>query len=150
MTISDSVPLSTSDVPRRDPIGEREHRILSLFDGALASVSFPDVSRASVRESAEAVRRAQALVERHELELAEARRTLAEASDAMRAHLERGLAYARVFATTPELVEAVEGIDRGARRPEPIEAPRKRGRPRKVPLADVGLLPIDADVAAAE
>jgi len=127
------------------PIAPSLQTLLDVFASDLPAVKFPDVdlpvleeAAARVKESAEAVARAEAALET-------ARQALQESQEALLLKGQRALAYARVFAEEkPELATKLEsiGLPRAARkgpRPEPQALPetampvepRRRGRPPK-------------------
>jgi hypothetical protein len=128
----------------RDPVPSLAREILELYRGPLAEVRFPDLDRAVLETSTDALVAAQRELEDAERALADAQAKLAERSAALLARAQRGLAYAQVFAQDqPPLLERLLALralsaaptSSAARRPEAehadIPAPRRRGRPRK-------------------
>jgi hypothetical protein len=126
--------------PVRDPIPAFVHGVLGLFGGPLADVRFPDIDRASLEALAQGCCDAQAALE-------SARARTRAAQEALGDRAQRALAYARVFALgQPELEEALSSLrapGKGATQEREAkaasssgllegEAPRRRGRPRKV------------------
>ena len=125
-----------------DPIPAPIASLLALFEGALASVKFPDVDSAVLasavaqsRASAEAVANAEAALDR-------ARTAFQESHDALLVRAQRALAYARVYAEGDEaLLAQLEAITlpraprRATRDVETLAAPeqpvRRRARARK-------------------
>lgn len=117
--------------------------VLSLFDGPLQKVTFPDVDRAKLHELAVEVRRAADEVEKARALLTAAEATLDERRRALATRSQRALAYARVYAAEDlELREKLDRISLVVPQPRasaamgavPIDgeaAPKKRGRPRK-------------------
>jgi len=77
-------------------------RVLRRFEEALGHVAFPDVSLSTLEEAAESVRTRQAEVDELRSRIAGAEAELKSARNALARMAERGLAYARVFATGDE------------------------------------------------
>ncbi|AKF09471.1 hypothetical protein [Sandaracinus amylolyticus] len=141
----------------RDPVPALAREILDLYRGPLTDVRFPDLDRA-ILETAEAeLIEAQRTLEAAERALEAARAVVAERTATLTAKAQRGLSYAKVFTEDqPELRERVTAIAALAsvvRRAEPARdeaaaanAPKKRGRPRKIREEDGGA-PLFADGA---
>jgi hypothetical protein len=132
-----------------DPIPQLARATLDLYGGALREVRFPDLDREVLEASAEELRDAQLEVECIESALEQARCVLREKAELLLAQAERGLSYARIFASgNCELSALVGEIERLARSAPSAtaEAPKKRGRPRKTPQ-EAGLF---AEVSQAE
>lgn len=140
----------------RDPITPFAHDVLDLFHGVLSATRFPDLDRDVLDAFASRAIATQLEVEAQERALEVARVQAEEAQQQLVQRAQRALAYARVFAMgDAELEEAVAGVraeparlserrDALPRREvTPVEAPRKRGRPRKDSAA-AGLLPIES------
>ncbi len=116
--------------------------LLSAFEGALASVKFPDVDAGVLASSAAQTRACAEAVAHAEVALEAARASLAESQDALLVRAQRALAYARVYAEGDETLAAtLEAITlpRAPRRtPRDVDAltppqqpPRRRARSRK-------------------
>ncbi len=157
------------DPSGNDPISPALQDLLKLFGQELAEVKFPDMDRgvleeaaARVKERAEAVLHAQAVLEA-------ARQALHESQEVLLQKGQRALSYARIFAEEDgELSAKLEAVnlprpvrkaraEGGPALEAPVEggeasAPKRRGRPPKArtsaPLFSEGAAP--AAIAAAE
>lgn len=151
--------------PLRTAVDPAARALLTLFEGPLSSVRFPDVDHDILEELAAAVERAAAEVEQARTLLAAAEAELDARKTELLARAQRAKAYARVYAEgNVELGAQLDAIvlprmpsrlgSHAVERPgaEPDVAPKKRGRPRK--SADGGTLFEGAapagDVAPAE
>lgn len=132
----------------QNPIPTAVKELLALFEGPLASVTFPDVDGAALREQAASVDEAVRDVEAAAAAWAEAKRTVDARLEVLLQKAQRALAYARIYAEDkPELdatlaalvvprwgdprgQRAVGPANRGAAQSDVAPA-RKRGRPRK-------------------
>lgn len=135
--------------PAPDPVTAPLLELLSLFDGPLKNVRFPDVDHASLVELAGGVRACTEDVERAEAALLVAKTALDERRESLLRMCQRALAYARVYAEEDPALRAqleaipiprmrLPGKPSAARSPEiaaneaaVAPAPRKRGRPPK-------------------
>ena len=116
------------DVP--DPVPEGVRELLELFRGPLEAVSFPDVDGAVLEERCNALRAAEAEVSGLFAALEAAQTKLSDERTALEKCAERGLAYARVFASdNEELVLKLDALSLGT----PKKAARKAKN--KVPKA---------------
>jgi hypothetical protein len=121
-------------------------QVISLFEGPLQSVSFPDVDRAALGELAEGVRRAADEVTAARARLDAAELTLGERQQALLARCQRAVGYARVYAaedaeltktldaislprTTPRT--SLASVDAGGAEADGAAPARRRGRPRR-------------------
>jgi hypothetical protein len=166
-SLGSSLPGASPAAPVRDPIPAFVHGVLGLFGGPLADVRFPDIDRASLEALAQGCCDAQLELEALEAALESARARTRAAQEALGDRAQRALAYARVFALgQPELEEALSSLrapGKGATQEREAkaasssgllegEAPRRRGRPRKVsgePLLSIEE-PNELSVGAAE
>jgi hypothetical protein len=115
--------------PTRDPIPAYEHAVLSLFEGPLADVRFPDVDGEALEGAQERCLDAQRTLESAEAALDAARRALADKQSELAKLARKAVAYARVLSEDdPKLAEHLAAL--APRATEPA-APKKRGRPRK-------------------
>lgn len=116
---------------------EALHLLMSLFEGELAEVPFPDVGVETLRAARDAVDASLAEVRMAEEALANARASLEQAQRGFERTGRKALAYARVYAEDDaELGQRLSEVASMLTAPTstaPIlgEAPRKRGRPRK-------------------
>lgn len=122
------------------------HRLVHLY-AALPEVKFPDVDQASLHELTARVRDRLLEVAQAEAQLEAARRVLEEEQEVLLKKAHRLHAWLTVLAETDEALREklssvalprlkrsqVKVTESGA--PEPTEAPKKRGRPRKHPVA---------------
>jgi hypothetical protein len=123
-------------MPERDPIGAFDHAVLALFDGALSTIGFPGVDRATLVDAARASNEAQLVVEAAERDLEHARRELAERIAELGKLTKRAVAYARVLAEDDAtLAEQIEALA-----PRTTEAPRTQ-RKRKPRTDATAMLP---------
>lgn len=118
--------------------------LIDLFQGPLASVTFPDVDTLALTKLLAEVEAAHAGVLEAEAALAEARRDREGCLEALTLKAQRALAYARVFAEDDVELSAklatirlpqtptARGSSPGLPPESLAAAPRKRGRPRKV------------------
>ncbi|MEZ4293481.1 MAG: hypothetical protein R3B70_00780 [Polyangiaceae bacterium] len=126
--------------PESNPIPTAVKELLSLFDGPLSEVRFPDVDGPALRDQVAEVDAAVKEVEAAAAAWAEAKRTVDARLEVLLQKAQRALAYARVYAEDkPELDAQLAGIvvpkwgdPRGTKLTsgESVAA-RKRGRPRK-------------------
>lgn len=120
--------------------------VLDLFSSELASIRFGDVDAESLAALGATVHSLSAEVAAAEASLAAARSRLQEQQDMLLLHVQRVLAYAKVYAESDAALSGrldAIALPRSARRPRsdaasssaPIETPpmerRPRGRPRK-------------------
>jgi len=128
--------------PAEDPISGALRELLAIFGDALGDVKFPDVDARALGAQAKQIEEKFVSVRRAEAALAEARLTLGEAQDQLLQRAQRALAYARVFADGDAALTAkLDAIalprtrpgKPGPGAPATDDAPRKRGRPRKLP-----------------
>jgi hypothetical protein len=111
-------PLLDATAPMTEPVA----RIVEIFRADLEGLTFPDVSLASLEQAAEDVRERANQVEalRNRISVAEAE--LAAARSDLESLAQRGLAYAKVYATgNADLTEKLEQIKMS-------EPPKKRRR----------------------
>ncbi len=121
-------------------------QLLDVFEAELSEVEFPGVNAATLREQASTVDAAAETLAAAELALREARTFHAEAYGALRTAAERGLGYARVYATgNAQLSEALAKIELQAK-PRRMP-PKKRGRKPKPMPDNVAELPLQAETA---
>jgi hypothetical protein len=128
-----------------ESIPEGMNRLLDLFATDLAKVRFGDLDASALDAAASAVRAAARDLAEAEALADGARASLEAAREALVHKGQRALAHARIFAEgSPELAARLDGITLvGGRRGEPKlitpdqaeAAPRRRGRPPKVPDA---------------
>lgn len=127
--------------------------LLQLFEGPLADVRFPDVDGASLLTLAEetdaatsALSAARSNLAQAQAALVAAETALLSAESALVVKAQRALGYARVFAEgDAELSRALGAVELSSSRSAtmsnaqtslaPDTAPKRRGRPRKVPAA---------------
>lgn len=128
--------------------------VLDLFTTSLSDVRFGDLDAQSLARAAAEVQAAADVVASAQASLDGARSTLHERQETLLLHVQRALAYARVYAEQDEALTArldAVALPRAARRArpdtaaaagaalvltaDPQPAPRPRGRPRKIPLA---------------
>lgn len=135
--------------------------VLDLFSTHLPDVRFGDVDAQSLARSAQEVQAAAEVVTASQITFENARVVLHERQEALLQQVQRGLAYARVYAEADEALSTrldAVALPRPARRArvephvtqgtseelvltsEPQPAKRPRGRPRKV-AAPIGALP---------
>ena len=120
----------------------RKARLLSLFEGPLAGVRFPDVDADILSAHAKSARQAEVRVDALRAQLDEARSALEEEERKLELRLDRALAYLRIYADgNPALLEQLEPD-----RPEVVPAPRRRGRPRKVSSENLALEPAEPEL----
>lgn len=130
------------------------HRLVHLY-GALPEVKFPDVDQASLNELTARVKERLHEVAQAEAQLDVARRVLEEEQEALLKKAHRLHAWLTVLAETDEgLREKLSAIALPRLRRsqlkvgegvmEPTEAPKKRGRPRKHPVAASEALFVEA------
>lgn len=139
--------------PAEDPISGALRDLLAVFADALGDVKFPDVDARALGTQAKQIEERFGEVRRAEAALVEARRKLGEAQDGLLQRAQRALAYARVFADgDPTLTARLDAIAlpraraaRSATVPATDDAPKKRGRPRKVPAPGTTLFAGDDD-----
>ncbi len=121
--------------------------LIDVFENKLPKVEFPGVNAASLREQATTVDAAAEAVADAEAALREARATHAEAYGALRTAAERGLGYARVYASDDEeLTEALGAVQLKPAKPRRMP-PKKRGRKPKAKPDNVAELPLQAETA---
>ncbi|MBX7083317.1 MAG: hypothetical protein K1X88_29185 [Nannocystaceae bacterium] len=132
--------------PLRDPLSIATRGALALFDGPLADVRFPGLDRDTLRDAAAAVLRAQLEVEALERTLDEARARTLDAATQLGQLVDRALDYAKVYSRgDAELSSRIDAVAASAQpRGTPMQAPRKRGRPRR-DAATAELLPSPDD-----
>lgn len=112
--------------------------LLHVFETTLADVPFPDVGAKALREAQDVLLDRADAVAAAEAALADARAAQDEARKEFERIGKRALAYAQVFADGQEplatrlgeIARDLAGQPRGAE--QAADAPRKRGRPRKV------------------
>lgn len=122
-------------------------KLLDVFEAQLPEVEFPGVNAATLREQATTVDAAAEALAAAELALREARTFHAEAYGALRTAAERGLGYARVYASdNTELAEALAGIELRPAKPRRMP-PKKRARKPKPAPDNVAELPLQAETA---
>ncbi len=135
----------------QDPnlVPEPISKLIDVFEAQLPEVEFPGITAASLREQADTVDAAAEALARAESNLRELRTRHAEAYGALKTSAERGLGYAKVYASDDEaLTEALAGIE--LRRPKGRKLPpKKRARkPKAKPVANnVAELPLPAERA---
>lgn len=128
----------TNPAPTHDPLSPELHELLAIFEGPLSSVTFPDVDGSVLASLADEVLAEQCAVEDAEAALFRAREALEGRKSALVARAKRALAYAQIFAEgDPDLsADLVRIAASFSSTPQasarPVDAPRKRGRPRKV------------------
>jgi hypothetical protein len=119
--------------------------VLDLFASELADVRFADVDAPTLARLAAEVRSVAEVVASAQAALESARRALDERQELLLGHVQRAVAYARVYAeNNEELSQRIEAIalPRATRRvrgaddtlvlsPGPQPSPRPRGRPKK-------------------
>jgi len=123
----------------QNPIPTAVKELLALFDGPLASVTFPDVDGVALREQAASVDAAVRDVEAAAAAWAEAKRTVDARLEVLLQKAQRALAYARIYAEDkPELDASLAalivprwGDPRGTKAQSEVAPARKRGRPKK-------------------
>ena len=122
-------------------------QLIEVFEANLADVEFPGISAASLRAQATEVDALAERVAAAEVALREVRMAHAEAFAGLRSAAERGLGYARVFASEDtELSETLGGIE--VKPPKPRRMPpKKRGRKPRVKPDNVAELPLQAETA---
>jgi ElaB/YqjD/DUF883 family membrane-anchored ribosome-binding protein len=143
-SMSNDAPSPASDLD--EVLGPGLRELLAVFARDLAAVAFPDVDHQALAQQVALLGERAAEVRRVEAALAEARTRLADAHDQLVARGQRALAYARIYAEDhPALAARLEAITlprpRGPRpvAPTSTEAPRPRGRPRKVAVDETTL-----------
>lgn len=128
-----AVPEATEG-PARDPIPAGARAVVSLFEGPLAGVRFPELDAEVLSARASAVLEAQREVEALERALDEARARTCEANAQLATAAAAALAYAKIYARDRDelspLVEAIV-LPQAGGGPGAALAPRRRGRPRK-------------------
>ena len=131
-------------------------RVLDLFQGKLAPLSFGGLEANVLGRAADAVHAAASALEDAEKKAEQARLALAEKQEELATKAQRALAYARIYAEEDaDLATDLEGISlsRTTRRPpadEAIAVPlRRRGRPPKNDTNGSLLMP-RAEAPAAE
>ncbi len=140
-----------------NPIPTAVKELLALFDGPLASVTFPDVDGPALREQVASVEAAVHDVEAAAAAWAEAKRAVDSRLEVLLQKAQRALAYARIYAedkpeldaTLASLVVPRWGDPRGNNKApsgQDVAPARKRGRPRK---SDVAPTPPPPEVAPA-
>ena len=118
-------PLLDATAPMTEPVA----RIVEIFREDLEGLAFPDVSLASLEHAAENVRERANQVEalRNQVNVAEAE--LAAARSDLESLAQRGLAYAKVYATgNADLTEKLEQIK--------MSEPTKKKRRKAVKVTD--------------
>jgi len=112
-------------------------RVLDLFQGKLAPLSFGGLEANVLGRAADAVQAAASALEEAEKKAEQARLALAEKQEELATKAQRALAYARIYAEEDaDLAADLEGIalSRAPRKPtaeDAIAAPlRRRGRPK--------------------
>lgn len=146
-----------------DHIAPDVHRLIQLFS-ALPEVRFPDVDAPMLQELVVRVKERHLAVAQAEAQLEAARRVLEEDQEALLKKAHRLSAWLSVLAQTDEvLAQKLAAISLPKlKRPAPVRpegvptadsaevvVPRKRGRPRKVPVASEALFTEAAAAAAA-
>ncbi|MBK8238748.1 MAG: hypothetical protein IPK74_24745 [Deltaproteobacteria bacterium] len=128
-----AVPEATEG-PLRDPIPAGARAVLSLFEGPLATVRFPELDADVLAARASTVLEAQREVEALERALDDARARTCEANAQLATAATAALAYAKIYARDRDelqpLLDAIV-LPQGGGRHEAALAPRRRGRPRK-------------------
>jgi len=120
--------------PKDDQIPQLARATLELYNSLLREVRFPDLDREVLEGAAEELRDAQQEVECIESALEQARSVLREKTAQLNAQADRGLSYARIFASgNPQLSARVGEIERMGRTQAQVssDGAKKRGRPRK-------------------
>jgi hypothetical protein len=129
-----------------EPISPTIQAVLDLFATTLAAVRFADLDAKVLTSLAAEVQSAGEQVAAAQAALTTARDALQERQDALHQQAVRAIAYARVYAENDEplahRIDAI-GLARPQRRPRTTDetlamapdpqAPRPRGRPRKIP-----------------
>lgn len=121
----------------------RTQAVLTLYTETLADVQFPDVDCAVLTAAAAEVAAAREALASAEAALDGARGELRAKQIALQQLASRGLAYARIYAEANEPLRERMAVLLGEERAAeatPSEAPKRRGRPRRVssaPLLDV-------------
>lgn len=133
------------DVTENDPISPAMHALLRLFGNELKAVKFPDLDRGVLEAAAEQVKERAIALAHAQASLDAARHALHDSQEALLQKGQRALAYVRIFAEeNPELAQQLDGISlqrplrktparEGAGAVEENAAPKRRGRPPKVP-----------------
>jgi Tfp pilus assembly protein PilX len=123
---------------------------MDLFEKDLAEVSFPGVDMVTLKQVIGDVRKHTKAVTDAEVALDKARTALRESEEQLSTKTQRALAYARVFAEDrPELLAKVTSVARvagalsastpaksAAKSDASGDAPKRRGRPKKVTEPD--------------
>lgn len=133
--------------------------LLHVFETTLADVPFPDVSATALREASDLVLDKADAVAEAETALAAARAAQDEARKSFEKLGRRALAYAQVYADGDEALTAklgevardLAGHPRAAE--QAVDAPKKRGRPKKVDTSlfeQGGGVPAEAEEEAAQ
>lgn len=122
-------------------------QLIEVFEASLADVEFPGVTAASLRAQATEVDAAAHTLAEAEATVRSARAAHAELFGALRDAAERGLGYARVYASGDEELSAtLGGIE--VKPPKPRRMPpKKRGRKPKAQPDNVAELPLQAETA---
>lgn len=129
-----------------EPVAAPIRQLLEVFRSELGDVSFPDVDASTLARATNETLAAAEAVAHAEAALAATRTALAQSQEALLAMAQQAHAYLRVYAEAhPELLPQVEAIalPRPARRSgagatpesETMATPKRRGRPRKAPVA---------------
>lgn len=129
-------------------VPEAIYTLIELFEAKLPEVQFPGINATSLRAQAETVDAAAKILAAAEAAVRDARVAHAESYASLKTAAERGLGYARVFASDDEdLSEALGGIDLRPARARRLP-PKKRGRKPKAKQPDnVAELPLQAETA---
>lgn len=128
-------------------VPEPVNALIEVFEAQLPDVEFPGVSAQLLRSQATTVDEAARAVAEAETALKQARSAHAEAFAALRAAAERGMGYARVYATDDEtLTQALGAIELKPARTRRLP-PKKRARKPKAKPDNVAELPLAAETA---
>ncbi|MCR9165185.1 MAG: hypothetical protein ACE37F_36885 [Nannocystaceae bacterium] len=128
-------------------VPEPVNALIEVFEAKLPDVEFPGVSAQSLRTQATTVDEAARAVADAEAALKEARSVHAEAFAALRTAAERGMGYARVYASDDEaLSETLGAIELKPARSRRLP-PKKRARKPKAKPDNVAELPLAAETA---
>ena len=116
---------STNSSASTDLIPSGVHTVISLFEGPLKSVNFPNIDRERLQERIQEVESSAQELNDLLARVDGLQQTIAEAKDRLVKDAERAVAYARVYAAEDEaLLETLSSVEFGS------SADKKR-RPRK-------------------
>jgi len=95
-----------------EAISPAVREVVSLFEGALEGVSFPQVDRSALLVGSEEVLERASRVAAQRLQLEQAQAELEASREALVVLARRGVAYARVYAQADsELLSRIEGLE---------------------------------------